>query len=139
MTNSVQVRILILSKEVRYRFGILMNLVKSREPQLFPVILQTSHDQTLICLQFSENVCHTSKFKAHPRDIFFLWIFFLLWINPSRYLIEKLVYVINTWWRENMDKLFHLFRYWRILCFFNVDWKIPYQQFLILLSSIKES
>ena len=62
-------------KWVGYIFWVWMNSAKSHERQLFFVILETNHNQTLIWLWLLGNVVHWSKFKARSRDTLFSWTF----------------------------------------------------------------
>ena len=121
-----------------------MNLEKSRKRQ-FSVNLQTNHIQTLIGLQFSENVFHWSKYK--PRDKFFSWTFDILLINSSRYLFFEVYFSphhrnIVSGYRpdskrnqsSNKNKHFHLFLSWNkkkniFTCFFNIKLKFLVNKF----------
>ena len=85
MTISLQVRILILSREVGYLVWVRINSAKSCEWQLFAVILQTSHNQILIGLKFSKNVFRWETFKTCSCDIFFSWTFHLFLIMSIMY------------------------------------------------------
>ena len=62
-------------KWVGYIFWVWMNSAKSHERQLFFVILETNHNQTLIWLWLLGNVVHWSNFKARSRDTLFSWTF----------------------------------------------------------------
>ena len=119
-----------MSSEVEYLIWVWMNLEKS---------------QTLIGLQFLENVFHWSKFKARSHEIFFTWTFDLLLINSTKfYCLEFIFHNIkeilnlntnskgNKSWNKN--KNFHLFLILMLKKYCLSKVKTPYEQFLIFLN-----
>ena len=132
MKNSLQVRIVILSKEVGCLFWVLFLCVNHPQSNSY------SFRKMFIIGQNSKHV-HVTCFSKN---------FDLLLINSSRYLslifhfIKEMLYV-NTyyeWWNKTWRiYTFTCLRCWRILFFFNPKLKIHYQNFLTELSFIMES
>ena len=104
MTNSLQVKILILSKEVGYLFWVWINSAKIHEWQLFLVILQTRYINSYWLMVFGKCLW----LKAYSHDINFPWTFDPFFYLPlhERNTVRK--YPLQLMKYKQRDTHFHL-------------------------------
>ena len=143
MTSSFQVRIRILSWEGLYLFWVWMNSDKSRKRQ----ICKQAILKLFLAYSFRKIVFHWSKFKALSDHIFlsFNLLSNLLlsncidtcWLGLVSHCIKEILY-LNTCSKENQswnkNKEIYIFTClwyscWKILGFFNVEWKFLIRHF----------